>query len=135
MKFVIVTIIFVGGLLLVYINLKINLKIVLNLYNATIISNIILFKIRLQIIRYMDYKFLLRMYFSKGRVDLKPSRKKHFKFLKIYRYLKKIFRINNFTLYEECVYNNRSLAIEIDIISIFKEKLLSLNKEVILSRR
>ncbi|MDD2494288.1 MAG: hypothetical protein PHE29_03755 [Tissierellia bacterium] len=121
MKFLMVIIIIIGGLLFIYINIKVKFKIVLNLHNATIVSNIVLFKKNVEIIRNIDYKFIFRIFFyDVGNV--KAPHKNYLKYFKSFKYFKKIFRINNLSLHEECLNNNRSLAIEFNIVNKFNKK-------------
>jgi hypothetical protein len=124
MKFLIVIIILIGGLLLVYINVKIKFKIIFTVHNATIFLNIIFLKKDFNIInRKFDYivifkKFLYRV----GNAEAPHIN--YSKYLKGYKYFKKIFILNNFSFYEDCFNNNPSFAVEFNLVNKFKKKLL-----------
>lgn len=124
MKFLIVIIILIGGLLFVYINVKIKFKIIFNVHNATIFLNIILLKKDFSIInRKVDYIVIFKRFLYRvGNVETPHIN--YTKYLKGYRYFKKIFIINNLSFYEECFNNKPSFAIEFNLENKFKKKLL-----------
>lgn len=127
MNFLIVIIIIIGGLLFIYLNVKLICKINLTAYFTNFYLDIILFRKNITIVKKVDYYVIIKkIVYRKNNKDTFDLFKHYLHYLKYSKYPLKIFIIKNILFYEECFEDKFSIALEFYIVNkIIKRSLLN----------
>lgn len=122
----VILIVLMGGLLFLYFNIKCLIKVNITFYFLHIYFYIIILKKKYAYERTINYFVAQKIINRYKNPEIRYRFKNH---LKYYKHLKKIFRlfyIKNIQIYNECVSEKQSFAVEFVIVnSILKKSLLN----------